>query len=265
MAVKEKCPKQLKILTIGNSFSEDTMEFVASIAQNLGVKQIKLGNLYVGGCSTKQHYSFATTQNPAYIYYDNDGNGWNKTEGVASTDALTFEDWDFVTLQSGTGDGSRHTSVESYHKLVPMLELIKSRVSPTTKIGYNLTWVGEPSGTHHEMVSYGGDQILLFSKILEMVKTVVAPLEIVDFIIPTGTAIQNARAVMDEVITRDTYHLSYDKGRFIAGLTFFTKITGIPIDDITWAPDGVDAEFVKLAIKVVNDAIKNPFVFAVKK
>ena len=83
--------------------------------------------------------------------------------------------------------------------------------------------------------------------------------ESVDFIIPTGTAIQNARALTDEVITRDTYHLSYDKGRFIAGLTFFTKITGIPIDGITWTPDGVDEKFLDIAIRVVNDAIKNPY------
>ncbi|MBQ8881920.1 MAG: DUF4886 domain-containing protein [Clostridia bacterium] len=256
---------QLKILTIGNSFSVDTMEYVVQIAQNLGVMRIKLGNLYVGGCSTKQHYSFAVNNEPVYTYYQNDGDGWTSVEGVASATALAYDEWDFVTIQSGTGDGSRHTDISSYEKLVPLVEFVKERVLPTTKIGYNITWVGEPSGTHHEMVSYGGNQTLLFSKILEMVKAVVSPLNLIDFIIPTGTAVQNARAVMDELLTRDTYHLSYDKGRFIAGLTFFTKISGLPIDNITWTPDGVDAEFIKVAIRVVNDAIKNPFVFAVKK
>ena len=38
-------------MSVGNSFSVDTMEHVAGIALSLGVECIKLGNLYVGGCS----------------------------------------------------------------------------------------------------------------------------------------------------------------------------------------------------------------------
>ena len=37
----------LKILTIGNSFSVDCMQFVYEIAQAAGVEKIKLGNLYI--------------------------------------------------------------------------------------------------------------------------------------------------------------------------------------------------------------------------
>ena len=38
----------LKILTIGNSFSDDSMEYVANIALSLGIKKVVLGNLYIG-------------------------------------------------------------------------------------------------------------------------------------------------------------------------------------------------------------------------
>ena len=250
---------ELKILTIGNSFSVDTMEHVASIAKNLGINKIKLGNLYVGGCSITQHHCFLAEQKPVYTYYQNDGFGWSVTEGVKSSDALDSEAWDYVTIQPGTGDGSRHTDEKSYEKLLPLLESVKSRIPLDTKVAFNLTWVGEPTCTHHEISSYGGDQLLLLSKIIEMVKTVVCPLKEVDFIIPTGVAIQNARTATKEILTRDNFHLSYDKGRYIAGLTFFSKITGISIDTVTWAPDGVDENFRKIAIKAVNDALKNPF------
>ena len=37
----------LKILTIGNSFSVDCMEYVYQIAKAAGVEKIKLGNLFV--------------------------------------------------------------------------------------------------------------------------------------------------------------------------------------------------------------------------
>ena len=45
----------LKILTIGNSFSVDCMEFVYQIAKAAGVEKIKLGNLYISGCSLGKH------------------------------------------------------------------------------------------------------------------------------------------------------------------------------------------------------------------
>ena len=41
----------LKILTIGNSFSDDTMQYLYKVAKSAGVEKIKLGNLYIGGCS----------------------------------------------------------------------------------------------------------------------------------------------------------------------------------------------------------------------
>ena len=36
-------------------------------------------------------------------------------------------------------------------------------------------------------------------------------------------------------------------------------ITNINIDDISWAPEGVSDKVKEVSIKVVNDAINNPF------
>ncbi len=257
--MKECKLKELKILTIGNSFSEDTMEHVASIAKNLGVEKIKLGNLYAGGCSIKQHHRHATEDIPLYLYHQNDGSGWTHTNEVSIKTALESDDWDWVTIQPGTGDGSRHTSEESYDKLLPLLEFIKARVSSKTKIAFNLTWVGDPNCTHPEIVSYGGDQKVLYNKIVNMVKEVVVPIDMIDLIVPTGRAVQNARLMVDYSLTRDNFHMSYDKGRFLAGLTFFRAITGISINNIEYVPDGVDKEFLRIAIKAVNMAIDDPF------
>ena len=41
----------LKILFIGNSFSADTAEYLYPVANNLGVENVKIGNLFIGGCS----------------------------------------------------------------------------------------------------------------------------------------------------------------------------------------------------------------------
>ena len=54
----------LKILFVGNSFARDTMEHAANIALSLGVKKIKFGVLFVGGCSIDMHYEHAIGEMP---------------------------------------------------------------------------------------------------------------------------------------------------------------------------------------------------------
>ena len=49
--------KSVKILAIGNSFSDDAMEHLAVILKGAGVENISLGNLYIGGCSLETHYN----------------------------------------------------------------------------------------------------------------------------------------------------------------------------------------------------------------
>ena len=76
----------------------------------------------------------------------------------------------------------------------------------------------------------------------------------VDLLVPTGTAIENARTTNIGLLTRDCYHLSMDKGRFIAGLAFISTITGISADKISWAPERVDDYALKVTIESVKAA-----------
>ena len=54
-----KIPERLNVLFVGNSFSLNTSRFLPKIAFDRGVKEVKIGVLYVGGCSIKSHYEFA--------------------------------------------------------------------------------------------------------------------------------------------------------------------------------------------------------------
>ena len=70
---------------------------------------------------------------------------------------------------------------------------------------------------------------------------------------------ENARAVLGDTLNRDGFHLSYDLGRFIAGLCVVKGLIGLDIDNVTYAPEGVDEEKRALAIAVANAACKTPF------
>ena len=51
----EKPNQKLKILCIGNSFSQDTTAYVAEIAKAIGYEDVVIANLYIGGCPICKH------------------------------------------------------------------------------------------------------------------------------------------------------------------------------------------------------------------
>ena len=56
----------MKVLAIGNSFSDDSMEYLYPVLQALGVENISLGNLYIGGCEVQRHVDNIQTGAPLY-------------------------------------------------------------------------------------------------------------------------------------------------------------------------------------------------------
>ena len=248
----------LKLLFVGNSFAVDTMEYAAEISESLGIEKVKFGVLYDGGCSIDMHYDYAIGNKDSYVYYTNEGDGWKSTEGFKSADALSSEDWDWVAIQHGTRGNSRYTSPECYDKLGDLVDFIKSLTPDHTKIAFNLTWLGEPYHTHHEILSYGGDVHEMRRRLEEVTESVVMTNKKINLLVPTGTAIENARTSGIGILTRDDYHLSYDKGRYIAALTFISTITGIDAANALWTPDNVDEYARAVALESVKNAQKNP-------
>jgi hypothetical protein len=248
----------MKILFVGNSFAEDTVEHAVNVAISLGIENIKIGTLYVGGCSIEMHYEHFITDSPVYLYHLNEGNGWNSTPNFKISDAVKSDDWDWIVIQHGTNGTSRYTSCECYEKLSPLIDGIKAIALREPKIAFNLTWLGEPTRQHHEIISYGGNMKLMRQKLVEVTKTVILGNRKIDMLIPTGTAIENARTSQIGLLTRDGYHLSLDKGRFIAGLTLISTLVGIDVENISWTPEGVDEYAKSVAIESVRNARKYP-------
>ena len=248
----------LKILFVGNSFAVDTMQHAADIALSLGVKSLKFCTLYVGGCSIDMHYEHAMGDMPVYTYYTNEGAGWTSVPEYKMSDAIQSDDWDWIAIQHGTHGTSRYTSPECYEKLTALVGYIKSLAPTRTKIAFNLTWLGESTRQHHEIISYKGNMKLMREKLVEVTEQMVANNPAIDLLVPTGTAIENARTSKIGLLTRDCYHLSVDKGRYIAGLTFISTVTGLDPSNISWAPEGVDDYAVSVAIESARNAIKDP-------
>ena len=142
---------ELKILTVGNSFGLDTSQHLPKVALSLGFERVKIAVLYIGGCSLDQHYKNAMGDLPEYLYYTNDGEGWTKSEGKRISEAIKEDEWDFISIQHGTKDGSRYTLPESYANLEALIAYIKDLSGEKAKIVFNMAWVMNSDRKHHEI------------------------------------------------------------------------------------------------------------------
>ena len=92
--------KVVKVLAIGNSFSEDAVEqHLHDLAAADGIDVI-IGNLYIGGCSLKKHLANAESDNPAYRYRKIGTDGkMEQIKGCTLEHGLLDEEWDYISFQ----------------------------------------------------------------------------------------------------------------------------------------------------------------------
>ncbi len=245
----------LKILCIGNSFSVDAMEYLYGVLSDLGIENIKLGNLAIGGCSISMHYNNAKSDDAAYIYRENTTGVWSEGNGYIMSDIIESENWDFISLQQASHD----SGVEStYRRLSALITTIESWC-PGARLVWHMTWAYQQDSTHGSFPIYNSDQMTMYKRIISTVQEKIATEPAIETIVPCGTAIQNARAGwIGDTLTRDGFHLS-NLGRYIAALTFAQTLTGISIENVTYGPSGFTTAEQELAIEAAMLAIAKPF------
>jgi len=244
----------LKVLAIGNSFSVDSMEYFYQIAQDLGVENIVLGDLYIGACSLDTHYANLKSGKAAYTYYTNYTGTWTTVNNHTMQAAIESEEWDYICFQ--------HSNIgwdpNSYAILDDLIDSI-AVFCPDAKFVWNMYWAYPENSTHHAFPNYGGTQESMYNIILDRTQELVATNEKISIVIPTGTAIQNARSsFLGDTLTRDNCHLN-DIGKFIAGITWVEAITGIDTSNLQYHLDIITEDIMAVALESVQNAMENPY------
>ena len=255
----------LKLLCIGNSFSVDAMEWVGEIAADLGYTEVVFGNLYIGGCYIDRHIKEIEGSLTNYTYYLETGTAEGglakvSTRAYLATDAIVSDNWDFISLQQGS---ARSYSEEHYANLPVLIDYVTS-MCPNATLVWHQTWA---YADWYANEKYNITQENMYNGILDCVQNSVMTNEEIKILVPSGTAIQNARtSYLGDTLNRDGTHLDYGVGRYIAALTFMAALTGADISEIEWAPTNigedvrdVDAAARAVAIESVINALKNPY------
>jgi hypothetical protein len=246
----------VKILAIGNSFSEDAVEeHLSGLVRAEGLNVI-ICNMYIGGCSIDRHVKNLRGNLPKYRYRKIGVDGkMMEVKGYSLEKVLAEEDWDYVSVQQSSPVSGLP---DSYALLPELVEFVKSRVPEGAVIMFHQTWAYSPDSNHKGFVNYDKDQMKMYNAIVSTVNQE-APKAGIKKIIPSGTAIQNARTShLGDDLTRDGYHLSRPLGRYIASCTWLEEVLGVNPVGNSYCPDGMTLKECRTAQKAAHKAVKRP-------
>ena len=268
--------KDLKILSIGHSFSLDAMRTYMWDAFDAAGYNVTIGYLYYPSCSLEQHYHYIKDNSASYEQYGKNTNGkWETRTNVAALDALYDEEWDIVTFQPdpdyGQGNGCycqwgcNKTIDSDYVHFNELVDMVKTKLAAKgntdVKFYYHLTWTWRKDCYLYNSVSKGYDQQSLWQAFIDATDKHVLTNKNILGVIPCNTTIQNARTswmgdTFNAEGSNDGYHLS-DKGDLAAALTWVSYFTGVKASKIFVDTTYSDAEYAAIA-EAVDNAIAKP-------
>ena len=306
-----------RVLLIGHSLGNDSTFLLPQIALNEGVNDLMLGVLYHSGCRLSQHVSFLKSSAREYAYYEFDpteDTEWRRADcnggfhrygpGMGNDTAIkdgsiaqTMEfaamrqDWDIVILQAGAFEAAGKPTTDSNLKTeniqIIMDYVLSKDVVPSTKpvFGWNMIWTlpSDPdlvkeSNENRIASDFDGDHFSLYEWGAKTVRDVIEPFHPFAYIMPSGTAMENAKSsyMEDKDIYRDYAHAT-DFSRMMVAYLWLCKLTGKGIEEMkidgTIPASMLTDDIMRLGktdlvltesqkqvlIEAVGNALKNPY------
>ena len=206
----------MNILSIGNSFSEDSQRYLHRIAKADGVV-LNTFNLMIGGCTLSTHYRNMLSKKPEYTLQMN---GVSTGFKVSLEETLLNRDWDLITVQQASPKSPRYETYQPY--LNALAEYIRACV-PQAKLAIHQTWAYEENSPRlTEMMGYVSHKDM-FEDIEKTSEKAFKDAE-ADLVIPSGKVFAALNG--GQKLHRDTFHASLGFGRYVLGLTWYKALTG---------------------------------------
>lgn len=170
--------KEIKLLTIGNSFADSAFRYLPQVAESAGDK-IVMDRANIGGCPLDKHWNLVvkSEKDPSVKPY------YNK---FTLKDKLQSNQWDFVTIQQAS-----HLSwkPESYQPYAKNLQEYVKKYAPDAELVMQQTWAYRFDDNRYR--DWKIDQKTMFENLVKAYDKAAAELGV--RLIPTGEAVQLAR------------------------------------------------------------------------
>lgn len=246
----------VKILAIGNSFADDGIEYLDEVARSAG-KHIIVANTYIGGCSIERHLDNARHDRPAYLYRKNVDGQYSEEHDKTLLAAIRDEAWDYIVFQQVSSLAGQYSTY--FPDLAELMDYVRAHATnPHVQYALQQTWAYAKNSTHPGFFRYGKDQQAMYDDVIFAYDQAAKRLHIT-LVIPTGTAIQNARSSsLGDTLCRDGYHLNLKYGRYTAACTWFETFFGESSIGIAYRPDGVTEQQAAIAQHAAHAALLCP-------
>ena len=282
----------LKVLTLGHSLAVDCGHMLNRIAAAEGYDSLKIGTLYYSGCPLPKHVQFLTNNSPEYNLYISE----SKTPDmppVISNDvtmeyALRFDYWDIVIMQGGVFEIARNDTYQDGNIQTIQKYVQEKCLNPNVKFAWHMAWAPpvtnelrdqypypEDNTYYSSYIPYSDDRSTLYQAIAKCVETNIVTDETFQFVIPTGTAMENAlSSYLEETDLHRDYVHATDFARVMNSYVWYCKIMGIeelkevkmdtiPVAFFKSTQGGTDRVLTDaekaIILESVNNTLKTPF------
>ena len=213
----------IRVLCIGNSFSWDAVEQELAPLCEAGNQPIIIGNLYYGGCSLEQHYTFMQKDTAAYSFRYIEHGVRTLNEGYSLRQALRLMQWDYISFQQASHDSGIQSTYEPY--LSVLIDTVRA-YQPTAQLCWMQTWSYSQDAKHPAFPRYQKSQQIMDDSIQSATLALLSCYPDL-MLIPCGKAITLARQTkLSDTLCRDGYHLNYIYGRYTAACVWYELLTG---------------------------------------
>lgn len=242
----------IKILAIGNSFSEDATAYLHDIARAGGIES-KVVNLYIGGCPLSLHAENIRNDAADYQYQLN---GVFNGKMVSIKEALLEENWDFVTLQQASPDSG---IAESYYPFITEVSHYVQSIVPDAVQFIHETWAYETDSDHDQFYRYHNSQEEMYHALRAAYQKAsdVTGLPL----IPCGEVIQKVRGFKEfdyanggQSLCRDGFHMHMAYGRYLTAAVWYETILKGNIMENGYLPADCDPKRIERIKTAVHES-----------
>jgi len=232
----ERSKNTLKVLAIGNSFSDDATSYIKqmAIADNV---DLRVANAFIGGCSFERHYNNITngTTDYRFTYYTPEETF--KFSATSLEQCLKAADWDIITVQQVSSLSGKYNT---YFPFAPeLISYIKS-ICPNAEIKVHMVWA---YARYYPGITNNGyfNQENMYNCVVDAYERFAKEMGGLK-ILPSGRAMQIARKDIGDSLHRDGFHCS-EIGRILTGWVWFESLTGISAIESKFVPKTAKATY----------------------
>lgn len=202
--------KQLKVLCIGNSYTNDCVAYAPLVMENIAGVSVTMGTSYSSGASIDDYIDWFDNDTAALSYYKYVGRSGKWDDGVSSKtikQIIADEDWDIITFQQKSMSAGTLSSFANLNSLIDKVLTYNASVhSKPVRIGWLMPQL------RLSVIS-----TVTYEDVISCVENILSTTP-VDFVIPCGTAVQTARGTSLNSIGTSGGLTADENGHLQAGL-----------------------------------------------